>query len=99
MIHKELAACRSYPLEWWYPGEDRSTGLGRTGQEQKADAAVALRICRELCPMQSRCLNHAMRYKEFGIWGGTTEAQRKTLARRRRGVYTGEWPWSGAQAS
>lgn len=36
------------------------------------------------CPVRARCLFEALERREFGIWGGTTEKQRKTLLRRYR---------------
>ena len=40
---------------------------------------LAISICRN-CPIKDLCLAYAVEAKErFGIWGGTTPAQRKRL--------------------
>lgn len=36
------------------------------------------KICRT-CPVKAACLSWAMDNREFGIWGGLTEHQRKRL--------------------
>lgn len=115
----ERAACRRYPLSWWYPGDERvkatkqsvpeagSSELGspdqnetetqnvlslppppRSQREQSEDAVVALRICRELCPVLVECLEHARLHDEKGIWGGTTEEERKGRRPRRLLLFT-----------
>jgi hypothetical protein len=35
-------------------------------------------ICAE-CPYKIACLEYAIKYNELGIWGGTTENQRKNM--------------------
>ena len=65
----ERAACRKYPTQWWFPD-------GQWGAA-KEDARTAKRICRELCPVREECLDHAVRYRELGIWGGTQESERR----------------------
>lgn len=40
-------------------------------------------ICRR-CPAIRECLSWALTHREWGIWAGTTEEQRKTLIRRHR---------------
>ncbi len=56
-------------------------GKGMTFYPQsKADERAALAIC-ESCAVREDCLAHALDTNErFGIWGGTTEKQRKRLA-------------------
>lgn len=36
------------------------------------------------CPVKNDCLDHALKNNEHGIWGGTTEQQRKRLRREHR---------------
>lgn len=38
----------------------------------------AKKICRK-CSVRVKCLDHALKYNEEGIWGGTTEAERKRM--------------------
>ena len=39
-------------------------------------------VCRG-CEVIAECLDHALRYHEVGIWGGTTDVERKEIRRRR----------------
>lgn len=43
--------------------------------------AAAKKVC-EPCPLKMQCLEFALKNGEFGIWGGTTEEQRRNLRRR-----------------
>ncbi len=48
---------------------------------EAADAAID--ICRK-CPVLTQCLEYALRHPEsaaYGIWGGTTDAQRRRILR------------------
>lgn len=62
------AACRGKPTNWWYPGAD----------VDRAAAEWAKTICAR-CPVRLPCLEHALRYKEIGIWGGLTESERDRM--------------------
>ncbi|MFO7701064.1 MAG: WhiB family transcriptional regulator, partial [Acidimicrobiia bacterium] len=43
--------------------------------------AIALAVC-AACPVRVECLGHALATNErFGVWGGTTEKERRSLAR------------------
>lgn len=45
---------------------------------------LALRICGG-CEVASACRDHAMREKQLhGVWGGTTEQERRRVLRRQR---------------
>lgn len=47
---------------------------------------LAKRICRD-CPVRMDCLAEALDNRmEFGIWGGLTERERRSLLRRRPDV-------------
>lgn len=51
--------------------------------ETQAGIARALAVCR-LCPIQQFCLNWALtRPERYGVWGGTTEQERKKLGYRK----------------
>jgi WhiB family transcriptional regulator, redox-sensing transcriptional regulator len=53
-----------------------------------AQAKPALRICQR-CPVQQLCLEYAMENDiDFGVWGGLTERQRRSLRRRQLAVAT-----------
>ena len=55
-------------------------------EEKEAREARAKAIC-ATCPVQPECLDFALKTRqEFGIWGGTTEDERRALARAARKV-------------
>lgn len=49
----------------------------------KGDNARALKMICSGCPVKNECLEHALKYKEAGSWGGLSEKQIKRLRRRR----------------
>lgn len=50
--------------------------------EENAEEAKA--IC-ALCPVRLSCLEHALTMRERdGVWGGTTEKERRRIIRQRR---------------
>jgi len=61
--------------DWWFPERG---GPAESG----ADGALAKRICQE-CPVRQQCLEFALAGREFGIWGGLTEQERKPPRKRR----------------
>lgn len=70
---RRRAACRGIDAEVFYPAT-----------EDDADAAEAKAICAE-CPVRQACLEHALAYREReGVWGGTTERERRRIVRQRR---------------
>jgi WhiB family redox-sensing transcriptional regulator len=53
-------------------------------EDDHDELARAKAVCAG-CPVQPRCLQHALDYREHhGIWGGTTEAERRRILRQRR---------------
>lgn len=63
--------CRAYPPAVFFP----SDGAG-------VDAAR--RICAD-CPVREPCLEHALEHRiDHGVWGGTSERERRRIAKRRR---------------
>lgn len=67
----EMANCRGLDPEMFFPERGESTG------EAKA-------VCCE-CPVQGECLDHALvNTEKFGIWGGLSERQRRTVRHARR---------------
>ena len=66
------AACQGHPIEWWFP----AIGHATAPTTRKAHA-----ICAE-CPVRTECLEHAVMTPEpHGIWGGTSERERRRLRR------------------
>lgn len=54
------------------------------GQADHAEMREAKRIC-ATCPVKTDCLEFAVTTnQDCGIWGGTSEAERRRIRRRRR---------------
>lgn len=63
------SACIGFEVKIFFPGAD-------------GDARPALRIC-ENCPVRAECLEYALESRQrYGVWGGTTERQRRRILRR-----------------
>lgn len=70
---RKRAACRGIDVDIFYPDT-----------EDDVDAVEAKAICAE-CPVRQACLEHALANREReGIWGGTTERERRRIVRQRR---------------
>jgi WhiB family transcriptional regulator, redox-sensing transcriptional regulator len=68
---QDLAACREIAVELFFPPA-----------EQEADTAKA--VCKD-CTVKEPCLEFAITGGErFGIWGGLTTQERRSLVARRR---------------
>lgn len=64
-------ACLGSDLSVFYP-------------EDQAGSEVAKAICLG-CPVRAVCLEYALRMREkFGVWGGTSERERRRIAKARR---------------
>lgn len=67
----DLGACRGMDSDVFFPGRGDSTQLGK-------------RVCAE-CEVRAACLEAALANGEvYGIWGGTSEADRRQIRRERR---------------
>lgn len=63
-----FASCTTIPGMTFFP-------------QNKREEAIALAVC-AACPVRVECLGHALATNErFGVWGGTTEKERRSLAR------------------
>lgn len=81
------------PALWWESGACRGADPvlffppDQDGPRRKADrenAAIALCVG---CPVRRTCLEHALAVPErFGVWGGTTELERRKYRRRMRSL-------------
>ncbi|MDX3095571.1 WhiB family transcriptional regulator [Streptomyces sp. ME01-24h] len=68
------AACREEDPELFFPISGSGPGLAQIAEAK----AVCLR-----CPVTRQCLAWALTAGRLdGIWGGTTEAERRTIQRR-----------------
>ncbi|MEY2996583.1 MAG: hypothetical protein RLZ86_321 [Actinomycetota bacterium] len=71
VVWRELGACRGLDPEVFFPETDE-------------DAEVAKDVC-GLCDVRVACLEHALASREkVGVWGGTTERERRRIVRQRR---------------
>jgi WhiB family transcriptional regulator, redox-sensing transcriptional regulator len=69
------APCDALPEMFFPQGQDMEMLL--------LEIRVAKNICSE-CPIKFECLNYALAANEpYGIWGGTTPAERNILKRRK----------------
>jgi hypothetical protein len=67
------------------PGGPKA-GKGIAGERERVEKARA--IC-STCPVKKECLNYAIEHECQGIWGGTTDSERKKIRREmilRRGL-------------
>jgi WhiB family redox-sensing transcriptional regulator len=66
----ERAACAAIPTRRFFPSEAESS-------------AEAIAVCKQ-CPVSSECLAYALKHLVVnGIWGGTTEPERRRMLRMR----------------
>jgi len=70
---RKRAACKGIDADIFYPAT-----------EDESDAAQAKAVCAE-CPVRQACLEYALAHREHeGIWGGSTERERRRIIRQRR---------------
>lgn len=71
------------PARWWEHGECRGLDLSLFFPAQGEDVRPAKAVC-ATCPVQTYCLEDALANEEkFGIWGGKSEKERRTMRRAR----------------
>jgi WhiB family redox-sensing transcriptional regulator len=71
---RRAAACLGHDVSVFFPEDG----------DHEESTARAKAVC-ATCPVQPRCLQHALDYREHnGIWGGTTEAERRRILRQQR---------------
>lgn len=72
---RRCAACRDLDTELFFPRGETGAPLEQT--------VAAKAVCAG-CPVRTPCLEFAMATRqEYGIFGGLTEQERRSLARRR----------------
>ena len=72
---RERAACLPLPGLLFFGMDDNESPIERRAREERAKS-----IC-QTCNVRSECLSYALATKEaYGIWGGLTELERKSLA-------------------
>ena len=77
LIHddwRQLAACRDEDPELFFPVSEMGPGARQIDHAKAVCAA---------CPVRAHCLDYALdNALDHGIFGGTTEAERRSLRRR-----------------
>ena len=66
------AACRDLPVDWFFPEQ---------GPNAWYQLRQAVAVCQD-CPVIADCLNYALTFEPRslpGIWGGTSENQRRAM--------------------
>lgn len=76
---QERGACRGMDVRhFFYASNER--GMKRVHREEQAK-----KVCAS-CPVIDLCREHALSAEAYGIWGGTTEAEREELRREQGGL-------------
>ena len=73
------------------PGFDGTQPCAQTNPElffpekttSPSEVRAALNVCNN-CEFKTLCLEYALRNPVLGIWGGTTDIQRRSLKRKRK---------------
>lgn len=73
------ARCRGVDTRVFYCDPEE---VGQSGYASNRAVERAKEFCAE-CPVVLECLNYALDNEKFGVWGGMSERERKTLRRRR----------------
>jgi WhiB family redox-sensing transcriptional regulator len=69
---RDQALCRGFPQRWWFP-------------EQGGRYETAVWVC-SMCPSREPCLQFALDERIIhGVWGGLTEAGRRSHRRKMAG--------------
>lgn len=66
-----LAACKGLDPQMFFPSSGENHLL-----------SLAKQVC-DRCSVKQQCLNEHL-YEEFGVWGGTSERQRRIMRRERK---------------
>ena len=78
-VLKDDPACAQTDPEIFFP-MDIDMGFGMvTAKYQNLESAK--KVCQE-CPLIRECLEYALKNNELGVWGGTTEHERKLIRKR-----------------
>lgn len=85
MTTRRLISLQWEPAPEWFE-RSKCRGLGDLFFPERSNAQVdAARAVCHTCPVEKQCLEYALEKKErFGVWGGTSERERRKLQRQRR---------------
>ncbi len=69
---RDYAACAEVGGDAWFPEKGEPIGAARN-------------ICLNVCPVRAECLDEALSnpstHGRHGVWGGTSERERRTMVR------------------
>ena len=69
--------------EWHQNAACRGQGPADFVRDPKSDYGAIRELC-ETCPVRPECLEFALANESLtGLWGGTTDAERRMIRRRR----------------
>lgn len=75
----DLALAASHELAWHDQALCAETSPDAFFVDKGGSVAPAKRVC-AACPVRAACLEYALETRqEFGVWGGTTERQRRVI--------------------
>jgi hypothetical protein len=74
-------ACAGHDVSMWFPYFDKEQATNETYKKSQQNSLRARRICSG-CEKRIPCLAYGLQNEQFGIWGGYTERQRKSLRRK-----------------
>ncbi len=83
-VLKDDPACAQTDPEIFFP-MDIEMGFGMFSSTYQ-NLEAAKKICQE-CPLIKECLEYALINHEAGVWGGTTEHERKLINKRNARKY------------
>lgn len=70
-------------MEWMNRALCREVGGDLFFPDSGGDPTDAKRVCRR-CPVNTQCLDYALQFSVLGVWGGTTECERRRMRRERK---------------
>ena len=74
-------ACLGYDVSMWFPYFEKEVATREIYKSSQENSARAKKICFS-CHAQMECLAYGLQNELWGIWGGYTERERKSLRRR-----------------
>jgi WhiB family redox-sensing transcriptional regulator len=81
-LKDDNALCAEVDPELFFPTDEHGVGNSYTSMKE------AKKIC-NACTLKLQCLEYALRRNESGIWGGTTEGERRKIRNSGRTLKVG----------
>lgn len=81
-IFFEDPACATVGGDFWFPDK-------HDGSSNSTEMLLAISICRK-CTHKVECAEWGIVNERFGIWGGTTERQRRVIRQQKNITLRGE---------